>query len=78
MAEIAVNTPPVEARARASPWAVYLPPLIFLGLMIIAAGFTAITLRPLKVLGVPYPAAMDYAHVIAPVGCAMLWLATLR
>jgi hypothetical protein len=38
------------------------------------ADFTAISLGPLKQLGVPYPAWMNVAHLVVP-GCfAVLWL----
>ena len=55
-----------------------LPPLLFVGAMVMAAGATAVDLRPLHVLQVPYPKAMDYAHFIIPGACALLWLATVR
>lgn len=40
-----------------------------------AADFTAIGLRPLRVLHIPYPRAMDYAHFLIPGSCALIWLA---
>lgn len=55
-----------------------LPLLVFVGFTIMGADFAAITLRPLRALGVPYPAVMDYAHVIVPAACAALWRVTRR
>ena len=43
-----------------------------------AADLFAISLRPLRVLQIPYPKAMDYAHFIIPGFCALIWLATVR
>ena len=43
----------------------------------ISADFTAIDLRPLKALQIPYLKAMDYAHFIIPGFCAAIWLATV-
>ena len=57
---------------------VLLTPLLLAAFAFMGADFTAITLRPLKVLGIPYPTAMDYAHWIVPGGCGLLWLATRR
>jgi hypothetical protein len=55
-----------------------LPPLLFLAAMFMGADFTAICLRPLRVLQIPYPKAMNAAHVIIPACCAAIWLITLR
>ncbi len=78
MAEVAIDNRPVQPRKRPSSAATLLPPLLFLGAMIMAADFTAIDLRPLHVLHVPYLKAMDYAHFIIPGACALLWLATVQ
>src|SRR3954464_87897 len=74
MAEDAIDNPPAAQRKRPSFAATLLPPLLFLGAMMMAADFTAIDLRPLRVLHVPYLKAMDYAHFIIPGACALLWL----
>jgi hypothetical protein len=55
-----------------------LPPLLFLAAVMMAADFTAIDLRPLRVLQIPYSRAVDYAHFIIPGSCALIWLATVR
>lgn len=46
--------------------------------MIIAADFTAITLRPLKALQIPYLTWMDYSHFLIPGGSGVLWLTLKR
>lgn len=73
-----IDNPPVEPRRRPSSVPMLLPPLLFFGAMIMAADFTAITLRPLKALQIPYLTLMDHAHFIFPGACAVLWLVTLR
>jgi hypothetical protein len=78
MAQIATNTPPVEPRRRPSPASILMPPLIFLGMMFMAAGFAPISLHPLKVLQIAYPGWMDYSHFLIPGACALLWLMSLR
>lgn len=78
MADTTIDKPSVEPRKRASLASMFLPPLLFLGAMIMAADFTAITLRPLKTLQIPYLKLMDYSHFIFPGCCAVLWLMTLR
>jgi len=42
------------------------------------ADFTAIFLRRLRALSIPYPPFMDYIHFITAVFCLALWLATFR
>jgi len=54
------------------------PPLLFLAAAMMGAGLTAISLGPLRTLQIPYPRAMEYAHVIIPGACMVLWLATIR
>jgi len=78
MAEIAIDNPPVKPRKRASSASTLLPPLLFFGAMFIAADFTAIKLRPLEALQIPYPKVMDYSHFLIPAACAILWLVSLR
>jgi len=78
MADIAIDNPPVEPRKRPSSARILLPPLLFFGAVMMAADFTAIDLRPLHVLQIPYLKAMDYAHFIIPGFCALIWLATVR
>jgi hypothetical protein len=78
MAGIAIDNPHAPARKRATSAATLLPPVCFLGAMVMAADFTAIDLGPLRVLHVPYLKAMDYAHFIIPGFCALIWLATVR
>jgi hypothetical protein len=76
MADIALDNPPAAPRKPLPTAAVLLPPLLFLAAMMMAADFTAIAMRPLHVLHVPYVHAMDYAHFIIPGACALAWLAT--
>jgi hypothetical protein len=78
MADTAINTAPVELRKRPPSASILLPPLIFLGAMFMAAGFTTISLRPLKVLQIAYPRWMDYSHFLIPGACAVLWLMSFR
>ena len=80
MSEITVDNEsrPNPRPRRLSAELVVLPPLIFLALMFLAAGTIAIALGPLKALDIPYPRVLDYAHVLVPLACAVLWLATLR
>jgi hypothetical protein len=78
MADIVINTPPVEPRKRSSSASIFLPPLLFFGAMFMAADFTSVTLRPLKMLQIQYPQWMDYAHFLIPGACAAVWLASLR
>jgi hypothetical protein len=73
-----LNDAPISRPKRPLSAAVLLPPLMFLGAVMMAADFTAIDLRLLRVLRIPYPRAMDYAHLIIPAFCALLWLATVR
>jgi hypothetical protein len=77
MADIAINNQPLEPRKRQSSLSIFLPPLLFLGAMFIAADFTPIALRPLKVLQIPYPGWMDYSHFLIPAACAIVWLASI-
>jgi hypothetical protein len=78
MADIAINTPPVEPRKRPSSASILLPPLIFLAAMFMGAGITVVSLRPLKVLQIAYPGWMDYSHFLIPAACAIVWLLLLR
>jgi hypothetical protein len=52
-----------------------LPPLLFLGWMIMGADICAVSLLPLKALRIPYPALLDHAPWLIPAACALLWLA---
>lgn len=78
MGDIAIDNTPAEPRNRPSSASIFLPPLLFLGAMIMAADFTAITLGPLKVLQIPYPKWMDYSPFLIPVACAVVWPVSLR
>jgi hypothetical protein len=78
MGDVATDNPPIEPRRRPSAAAIAVPPLLFLAAMIMAADFTAITLRPLKALQIPYPRWVDHSHLLIPAACAVLWLASLR
>jgi hypothetical protein len=51
----------------------FLPPLIFLAAAFIGGDFV-VDLRLLTILGIEYPAWMNYAHLILPGLCAVLWL----
>ena len=79
MADIAVDNPPhADRRKRPSRASIVLPPLLFLGATFMASGFTAVALRPLKVLQIPYPGWLDYSHFLIPGACAAVWLVSLR
>jgi hypothetical protein len=70
--------PPEALPRQSSPGEYVVPPLCFLAAVIMGADFTAIDLRPLRALQIPYPSLLDYAHFIVPIACAALWLVTLR
>jgi hypothetical protein len=78
MADIAVDNPPGIPRKRSSFVSIVLPPLLFCAAVIMAADFAAIELAPLHVLHIPYAKAMDFAPLIIPGSCALIWLATVR
>jgi hypothetical protein len=78
MVDLTLDNPPAERRERPPPASIIVPPLVFVGAVIMAADFTAITLRPLRVLQIPYPGWMDYAQFLVPGACAVVWLASLR
>jgi len=42
------------------------------------ADFTAISLRPLEYLGIPFPLILKYTHFIVPAVAFMLWFVTRR
>lgn len=78
MADIAIDNPRLKPTKRPSLVSTLLTLFLFFGAMMIAADFTAIGLRSLRSLQVPYVKAMDYAHLIIPASCALIWLATVR
>lgn len=78
MTDATIDKQHVEERRRTLRSEVLLTPLLFFGAMMIAADFTAILLRPLRALSIPYPQAMNYAHFIIPGGSALIWLFTVR
>lgn len=67
-----------ETRKELSPGVILLPPLCFLGAMMIGADFAAILFAPLKALQIPYPRWLEYFHLIVPAACGLLWLVSLR
>lgn len=78
MTDVTIDSPSHEPQRRSSFVAIVLPPLLLFAAMIMAADFTAISLRPIHALRIPYLKAMDYAHFIIPGFCAAIWLASLR
>ena len=73
-----MTAPPDPDPPRFHELGLLLPPLLFAAAAFMGADFTVIALHPLKRLGVPYPAALAYAHWIVPAGCLLGWAAAVR
>jgi hypothetical protein len=51
---------------------------VSVGLFVMGADIIPLSLRPLRYLGIAYPAPLDYTYVIAPVVGLAIWLALRR
>jgi hypothetical protein len=67
---------PMPAR-RTSSGLLILPPLMFFGMFVMGADFTAISLAPASALGVPYPWFLNYSHILIPAACTIVWMLLL-
>jgi hypothetical protein len=78
MADVTINTPPVEPQKRPLSPSVFLPPVLFLLAMLMTGDFAALRLHTLAALRIPYPKWLDYSHIVIPGACGVIWLVSLR
>jgi hypothetical protein len=78
MADLTINTPPIEPRRRSVSPSIVLPAALFLALMYAGADFTPRMLTPLKALQIPCPWWLEYSLFLIPGACAGVWLMSFR
>jgi len=70
-----MEPPPPKLKKRVG----FIVPLgLAIAFVFMGADFTAISLRPLEYLGIPFPSVLKYAHVIVPAVAFSLWFVARR